>query len=177
MHCIYIICGKSGVGKTTIVNNLSSRYSLKKMFLYSTRPQRNIENGKVFITDEDIVKLKNIVVDFTFNNYRYLGVLSNIEESDIFDMAPSGIVQIKSSKLIKKKIKVIYVDAPDCIRIERMRNRGETEDFIAEREVYEKNEFRHFQDIVDFNIENINLEDCLMEIWNYICKQENMCEI
>ena len=77
------ILGKTGSGKTTIVNELVSKYGFNKIITYTTRPMRNGETNHKdyhFINNKDLDKcfLDNIK-DLAYI-YFHIGYKENYKE-------------------------------------------------------------------------------------------------
>lgn len=164
----YIICGKSGVGKSTVVNAINQQYGLKKIMLYTTRPSRNTNHdGKIHIQQSQFNALDKLV-EFTFNGYYYAITHKQFNHGDIFDMAPSGIIQLLAHENYCKHIKVICIQIDEETRKQRLINRGEDTSFIVARNIFEIDEFRKLKNIVDFYVENYDLQQCVNEILSII---------
>lgn len=52
MHNIYLIVGRSGSGKDTVVDYLCKHYGYKRIVSYTTRPPRNAQDKHIFVTIE-----------------------------------------------------------------------------------------------------------------------------
>jgi guanylate kinase len=52
MQNIYLIVGRSGFGKDTVVDCLCERYGYKRIISYTTRPRRNEQDKHIFVTIE-----------------------------------------------------------------------------------------------------------------------------
>lgn len=121
MNNIYLIVGKSGSGKTTIVKSLENHYNLKSIQSYTTRPKRyEDETGHIFITDKEYDRLTHVVASTEFDGYRYCATADQIENSDLYIIDPAGIDSIRAFYEGNKNLKVIYISSDVTTRHERM---------------------------------------------------------
>ena len=192
MKIIYIV-GKSSVGKDTIYKILKQRMNVKPYVLYTTRPIRTGEENGVnyyYLKQEEMEKSINEknskVMEYrTYNTiygpWTYATIIDNQFESNK-DLLMEGTLE--SYNAVKKyfenneKVKVIpiYIEVDDGIRLERALKREREQ----ENPKYEELCRRFLADSKDFSeskiiesgikrrFQNINLEDCVKEIIEYV---------
>ena len=131
---IYLIAGRSGVGKTTLVENLQKDYGLKPVESYTTRPPRYPgETGHIFVTEEEFDRLGEMVAYTEYNGYRY-GVTEDIVNShDLYVIDPYGIQHLRQHYHGPKKFVVIELRAEEKELVKRMKERGDSEENIRTR--------------------------------------------
>lgn len=183
MEYIYLIVAPSGAGKTTIVESLESKYGLKSIKSYTTRPPRfNGETGHIFISDEEFDQLTDIVAYTKFNNNRYCAVAKQVKENDLYVIDPKGVEFFKQHYNGSKQIKVVYIESNVSTRFERMVKReivndiphSQAVDKALERIVNDAVEFYdyvHHKTKVDYTIMNngnTTLESVVDEIYRLI---------
>lgn len=184
---VIILCGKSAVGKTYILDKVQSENKVNSLVSHTTRPKRLKEVEGIdyyYITEEDF---KNKMEQGEFIECRrydtefgiwYYGLSINELEKD------NGIciVDLKGLKELKKKIGEhniisIYIDCDYDIRKDRAINRDDiTEEKIKEIERrFEKDELDFPSEDVaqeyDYILNNSNteeLEDTINKIHNII---------
>ena len=87
---IYLIVGKSGTGKTTMVNRLQNLGP--QVQSYTTRPKRSEdETGHIFVTDEEFDKLQNICAYTEYNGYRYAATQEQVDDATFYVIDPEGV--------------------------------------------------------------------------------------
>ncbi len=192
MKIIYIV-GKSSVGKDTIYKILKQRMNVKPYVLYTTRPIRTGEENGVnyyYLKQEEMEKSINEknskVMEYrTYNTiygpWTYATIIDNQFESNK-DLLMEGTLE--SYNAVKKyfenneKVKVIpiYIEVDDGIRLERALKREREQ----ENPKYEELCRRFLADSKDFSeskiiesgikkrFQNINIEDCIKEIIEYV---------
>lgn len=192
MKIIYIV-GKSSVGKDTIYKILKQRMNVKPYVLYTTRPIRTGEENGVnyyYLKQEEMEKSINEknskVMEYrTYNTiygpWTYATIIDNQFESNK-DLLMEGTLE--SYNAVKKyfenneKVKVIpiYIEVDDGIRLERALKREREQ----ENPKYEELCRRFLADSKDFSeskiiesgikkrFQNINIEDCVKEIIEYV---------
>jgi guanylate kinase len=72
-HTLMIFVGKSGSGKSSLINRLCEREGYTQVISHTTRPRRNEnDNDHIFITEEDYYATKlngDIVAETKINGY------------------------------------------------------------------------------------------------------------
>ena len=198
MKIIYII-GKSSVGKDTIYKILKQKLNVSPYVLYTTRPIRNGEKNGIdynFMTSEEMKKYienneKNVIECRTYQtmygpwNYAtFLDEQFNRKEDLLMEGTLEAYNAIKN--YFKDKIDVnvipVYIELEDGIRLERALKREKQQT----NPKYEELCRRFLADSKDFSedsikkagitkrFQNINLNDCVEEILEYIekCQDE-----
>lgn len=133
-NTLFLFCGKSGSGKTTIANILEDKFGYKQLKSYTTRPPRyENEPGHTFITEEEFDKLQNIVAYTEYNGYRYCATKEQIDEVSIYVIDVPGIETLLEKYNTDRHIEVIYFDTMVKTRIERMVDRGDSDTAIVGR--------------------------------------------
>lgn len=192
MKIIYIV-GKSSVGKDTIYKILKQRMNVKPYVLYTTRPIRTGEENGVnyyYLKQEEMEKYINEknskVMEYrTYNTiygpWTYATIVDGQFESNK-DLLMEGTLE--SYNAVKKyfenneKVNVIpiYIEVDDGIRLERALKREREQ----ENPKYEELCRRFLADSKDFSeskiiesgikkrFQNINIEDCVKEIIEYV---------
>lgn len=175
MKNIYVLTGMSGVGKTTVINEILKTGSFRYPKMYTTRPIReHIFDGKIHIDEDSYGKLPHKVVEFIYNQHKYAITDSEVQKANIFDLAPSGFRSLKENYNGDKKIIIIYVWIDEYERIKRMKERGENEENIYSRLQYEKIEYQNIEENADYIIKNDDLNKCVNKILSIIALDENV---
>lgn len=189
MKNIYLIVAPSGAGKTTITELLESKYGLKSIQSYTTRPPRfEGETGHTFVSDEEFDKLTDIVAytEFCGSENRYCATAKQVEESDLYVIDPKGVEFFKQHYKGSKQAKVIYIESDITTRHERMKQRAENNgstyleavDHSLKRIVNDVSEFYdyiHHRVQVDCTVENNNdttIENVADKIYKFISETE-----
>ena len=159
---IFIITGPSGVGKNTIINELSNHIDFHFSTSYTTRPKRDNETegqDYYFITDQQ------------FNGGYFYGTPKSEIDRD-------GIVILDlevncATKLLKSNSDYIgiFIDINDDELINRLASRGHDKDFIEKRMILANSQREHSGEY-DYYIENQDLNTAVNNIIDIICKLE-----
>lgn len=145
---IYLVVGCSGVGKTTIVNQLCSKYNLKSVESYTTRePRFDREQGHTFISENEFDNLENIIAYTKFNGFRYCATAEQIDNADFYVVDLSGVETFKNLYKGEKRPSVIYLAVDENIRKQRMIERGDTSKKAEERIRHDKKAFANYKDV------------------------------
>lgn len=173
MRNIYLIVGRSGVGKTTVVQELSKRYGYKEVQSYTTRPPRyEGETGHIFITSEEFDRLENVCAYTEFMGNRY-GVTSDIiDENDLYVIDPCGVEYMSINYKGNKGIVVIGITEDVQTLYDRMIARGDTHDHAIERLYHDNEAFKNLPHISDVIFRNRIIEDTVQNIHSFIENEE-----
>lgn len=173
MKNIYVLTGMSGVGKTSVINEILKTDSFCYPKMYTTRPMRKqITDGKIHIDEDSYRKLPHKVVEFIYNQHKYAITDSEVQKANIFDLAPSGFRSLKENYNGSKRIIIIYVWIDKYERIKRMKERGESEESIYSRLQYEKIEYQNVEKDADYTIKNDDFGKCVNKILSIIASNE-----
>lgn len=181
---LYLFVGRSASGKTTVAEALESRYGLKTLQSYTTRPKRyEDETGHTFIYDEEFNRLEDIVAYTEYNGYRYCCTKDQIDNSSIYVIDVPGVETLLEKYQTDRPIVVVYFNASVRTRIDRMIDRHDSDTAIVSR-LYNDEEFDwesslsklvwHYKNNLNCNVEmytidaNQELNDVLAQVTNYI---------
>ena len=132
MNTIFLIVGKSGSGKTTIVNRLKNVGSSVES--YTTRPKRTPY----------------------FNGYHYAATQEQVDEALFYVIDPAGVEFFKEHYKGYKDVKVVYIEASLWERFDRLRKRDGLRKALA-RMIHDAKAFKGFKQKADEVIVNQEL--------------------
>lgn len=169
---LYVIVGKSGSGKDTVVGKLCNEYGFKSVTSYTTRPKRQGEGDThIFVTKKEFNKIRKDLVAYTyFNGNEYGATKEQVNQADIYIIDKKGIEFFKEH--YDRPFKIIYLDVPESICFQRMLHRGDDKAKAHERVENDKIEFQGVQEIADMIVDNQYIMSCVCDIREYISKCE-----
>ena len=174
MNNIYLIVGRSGSGKDTVVDYLCKHYGYKRIVSYTTRPPRNAQDKHIFVTDEEFDRLKNIVAYTEYNGYRYCATAEQVEDADLYIIDPAGVEYFKRLYKGNKGVKVIGLLVADLLALRRMLNRGDSLKQVSERCQNDRIIFSNLPSICDCLINaDCELPEVAKRINEYIESEED----
>ena len=191
--------GKSSAGKDTIYKILKEKMDVNTYVMYTTRPIRDGEIDGItynFITSEEMKeyingeKKQRLIEYRTYNTVHGPWTYATIDDSQFEtdkDMLMLGTLEsyVKVKDNFEKNPDVellpIYVEVPDNIRLKRAIEREETQKQpkyaeLCRRFIADTNDFSEGNLInagIKRRFENINLDDCVEEILQYIRQKNN----
>lgn len=150
---IYLLCGKSGAGKSTVAQCLHDLFGVYRISTYTTRQKRDGEREDFdyhFISDDAFEKLEkhhefieSRSYNASFGRVSYGSLKkdyypSNVYPKRVIILSPDGILSLKEAgvfdeKDIFDKIRVIYLDIDENTLLERLQKRGDSPQEIQRR--------------------------------------------
>lgn len=167
---IYLIVGRSGSGKTAIVEYIQNNFKqMTSIESYTTRPKRNFyETGHIFVTDEEFDKLTHLVGYTEFNGYRYAATEQQVEENDFYVIDPAGVEFFLNAYRGDKSVHIVVIDAPLWTRFNRMCKRNGTWQALV-RIVHDVFAFAGVEELADIIIRNDDeLHVAVSQLLSYI---------
>jgi len=170
---IYIITGPSGVGKNTIINELSNHLDFYFSVSHTTRPRRENEiDGKdyYFISEDEFEKLINTNQMIEYEQYGdfYYGTskaeLSNDSSIIILDLEVNGATKLLSQN---NDYIGIFIDIDDKELVNRLKNRGHDEEFINKRMELASLQ-REKKSFYQYHVDNVDINTSVNQILDII---------
>ena len=169
---IYIITGPSGVGKNTIINELSKYLDFYFSVSHTTRPRRENEiDGKdyYFISEDEFDDLinNNQMIEYEQYGDFYYGTskeeLLNESSIIILDLEVNG-----ATKLLEEnsKFKGIFIDIDDYELINRLKNRGHDASFIKKR--MKLANLQREKELYQYHVDNEDIKTSVKQILDII---------
>ena len=164
MKNIYLIVGKSGSGKDTIVNALCDKYGYQRLISYTTRRQRSdpADAKSHIFSDIETYQLDKergyVIAETCYDGNYYWAIKPQVDMSDIYIIDIPGVKSIKE-RYHDKGIVVVGIEADAVTRVLRMKLRGDSLPSISARITSDDTEFAEMDDVVDITISNNSLPD------------------
>ncbi len=154
MKNIYCIVGPSGVGKTTVLNEIIRRHpEMVAIESYTDRlPRYAGETGHTFVTPEEFTRIKRekgMVAYTEFCGHRYGVTADMIDTADLYVIDPAGVITLKELYRGRKGVYVIGLMADTDVLTERMKKRGDSEESINRRLEHDSVAFEGMEKICD----------------------------
>lgn len=187
---LFLFVGRSASGKTTVANSLED-LGYKQVQSYTTRkPRYDGEVGHIFVSKDEFDNLGELAAYTFYNGNEYGTTFKQLEECSIYVIDVPGVESLLYKYQDKdRKINIIYFDASVYTRINRMINRGDSDNAIICRlmqdekdnwlsdlkaTVWPYNNIRHKH--IDICVVNADMdsEDVLEQVLYYIKRQEEL---
>lgn len=143
------LCGKSAVGKDTILNEVigddDKREFFHKIVSVTTRPKRKTEVDGVdyyFVDDSDIPNLKLLELEH-FNGWAYGTMQAELEEDriNLGIFTPRGIAQLAATGLVELTVVIVESDADIRLSRSLLRSFGEQVLEMCRRNIADAEDF------------------------------------
>lgn len=177
---LYLFCGRSASGKTTIANMLAEKYSYKQIESYTTRkPRFDGESGHIFVDEEEFKNLGELAAYTYYNNCHYGTTFDQLDEADVYVVDVPGIESLlKKLKDNKRPICILYFKTSAYNRILRMIDRGDSDMMIISRLLQdEKDDWLKQLDSLVWKYSNIFGKDVELYNINANGNLENVLEL
>ena len=168
---VFLVIGRSGCGKDTLVNYMCQKYGLKKLKSYTTRPPRqNEEDTHIFISPEDVQKYQDDIIAYTkIGEFEYFATKSQLKDINFYIIDPKGVQDLENIPNLKEEFSFIklFIYLPEKERKKRIALRGDSEEAFLKRQEGEKQQFDNFElqtDLFDYSICNMDLIEAQKEI-------------
>ena len=174
---LFLFCGRSASGKTTIANMLSEKYGYIQVESYCTRnPRFDGEPGHIFVTEEEFNNLGELAAYTYYNGNHYGTTFEQLEASDIYVVDVPGIESLlEKLKDNKRPIFILYFKTSAYNRILRMIDRGDSDMMIISRLLEdEKDDWLKQLDSLVWKYSNIFGKDVQLYNINANSKLENV---
>lgn len=163
MHTVFLIVGKSGSGKDSLVNQICKEYGYTQLKSYATRPRRDNEGDThTFITKDEVSLYQNQMIAYTqIGDAIYFATKDQLMESDFYCIDYRGIEYMHNLELDLSNIRfvTIYIHVPDEIREQRAINGRKDDSLTFYKRCFNENEqFTEMilRDDFDYAISNID---------------------
>lgn len=168
---VFLVIGRSGCGKDTLVNYMCQKYGLKKLKSYTTRPPRqNEEDTHIFISPEDVQKYQDDIIAYTkIGEFEYFATKSQLKDINFYIIDPKGVQDLENIPNLKEEFSFIklFIYLPEKERKKRIALRGDSEEAFLKRQEGEKQQFDNFEfktDLFDYAICNMDLIEAQKEL-------------
>lgn len=173
MHdTIFLIMGKSGAGKDSVVDNLCRKYGLTRLNSYTTRQRRGPNDQHEFVHSYEEWRIDNPndpIVGYTyFDSSHYWASQSQADSSDLYVIDPDGVEWFRNHYNGSKAIFAIYIDVPWYKRLMRMWRRGDGFLAAMRRLAHDHRKFSSALKQADSVVGNDELSDCVADIADLI---------
>lgn len=168
---LYVVCGPSASGKTTIVDALISQ-GFSKVRTCTTRSPRVGESADAyyFLTTAEFLQRKDMLTATRYSGAYYGVYPEEVQAKDLFIVEPQGVALLKK-QFSARPIKVIGLKASDSSLQKRLAPRGEAG---IKRFLQDKVDFLHFERNCDVVFINEELETTIQKIAFYIKETEKL---
>ena len=168
---VFLVIGRSGCGKDTLVNYMCQKYGLKKLKSYTTRPPRqNEEDTHIFISPEEVKKYQDDIIAYTkIGEFEYFATKSQLKDINFYIIDPKGVQVLENIPNLKEEFSFIklFIYLPEKERKKRIALRGDSEEAFLKRQEGEKQQFDNFElqtDLFDYAICNMDLIEAQKEL-------------
>lgn len=174
MDPLYLFVGKSASGKTTVADLLESKYGLRQVRSFTTRPPRyEGEIGHIFVSEDEFHNLGELAAYTFYNGNHYGTTFEQLNECSVYVIDPKG-VETLLSKYIGRPVVILYFNASAYTRINRMLDRGDSDTQVVGRLLQdEKDDWETW--LVDSML-RLNNEDVTLHSINADAHLDNVVE-
>lgn len=154
---IYLVCGKSGSGKTTIVEKLEQNYGYAVLKSHTTRkPRYPNDTDHIYSDISDYMVAKendDIIASTVFDHNYYWATIEQLNNCDLYVIDKAGIESLYKKYNGNRQLIVIYIDVDNDECITRMKKRGDKDTVVWERVKHDEEAFKDIEKLSDFIID------------------------
>lgn len=168
LNGLYCLIGKSGTGKSTVMQALHDAYEYTIAQSYTDRPQRTPdEQGHVFLSPAEFDTLSGLILPRSSQDGRYGMTEEMLDKSELIVLDYLGTQELLQS-YTKRPVHVIGLHADTHTRIVRIDERGNTFQERRKRLSADEHEFYSMNDLCDIVVPNRDLHQTVGIIKNFI---------
>ena len=168
LNALYCLIGKSGTGKSTVMQALHDAYGYTIAQSYTDRPKRTPdEQGHVFLSPDEFDALNGLILPRSSQDGRYGMTEEMLDKSELIVLDYLGTQELLQS-YTKRPVHVIGLHADTHTRIVRIDGRGNTFQERRKRLSADEHEFYSMNDLCDIVVPNRDLQQTVGIIKNFI---------
>jgi guanylate kinase len=178
-HVLFLIVGKSGSGKSRLINELCKRNNYRQLVSQTTRARRSDNDDHIFVSVDDYRNAKangEIAAETEIAGNYYYATIDQLYNADFYTIDPNGIDSLLAMNLQNIRFVTIYVSCPYKLRETRAIDiRGDNRSTYRERCLSERSQFRRFisNELWDYSIVNIDFAKTY-SVMKWICNVEGV---
>ena len=139
---IFLIVGRSGTGKSTLVDMYCKEYGTTAIQSYTTRPKRyEGETGHIFVGKKNFPSSEEWVAYTKFDGYEYCATQQQVEDNDFYIIDQQGIFWFLQKYKGNKEIVIIHLHCSIEEVYGRMFKRGDSNEDIKKRLKHDEDKF------------------------------------
>lgn len=175
-NALYLFIGKSGSGKTTVVEQLKRDYpnsiAVKSV---TTRPRRYPEEDDYYFLSPEEYDKANLVQHATFCGNRYGATFEEVDSASWFVIAPDGIPELMQRYTERPLVAIVFDTTEDVCR-QRMLSRGDAPESAEKRIKHDAESFgAPPKSLLTVHVDgDRTLKDVLFEVGSVICDIEQL---
>lgn len=186
---LFLFVGKSSSGKTTVADQLEKKYGMKQVYSYCTRePRYDGEIGHIFVSEEEFHNLGELAAYTYYNGHHYGTTFEQLDKCNIYVIDVDGVrTLLDKCEHYSRSICILYFDSTVYNRINRMQNRGDSNEKIISRLLQDEQDdwynqlnslVWHYANNKHMNVElhpvdaNRTMSDVISQIMYYVNKYE-----
>ena len=116
MSLKYLVVGRCGSGKDTLVDRLCSKHGYTRVVSHTTRPiRKEDEDTHIFVTPKEAEQIEDKIAVTSFAGYDYFTTPGEIEKHDFYIVDPPGVYDIANA-MPDTVFHIIFVTADEELR-------------------------------------------------------------
>lgn len=151
---LYLVVGKSGSGKDTLIRSYCELFNKECVNSYTTRKPRGENDYHIFVSPSEFDEIRNDLVAYTlFDGNEYGATNEQCKNADFYILDWDGIEYFKQKCNIP--FKIIYIMTSKDNRFLRMVERGDSEQQAIQRINHDEIKFEGVKpNDIDYTIVN-----------------------
>ena len=178
-HTVILLVGRTGSGKSSLINRVCERTNLTALQSYTTRPKRSeSDSDHIFVNVEEYIRAKEngeIAIDGEIADNYYYSTIEQLYNADLYTINPEALDRLLAMDLPNIRFVVVYISCPDKIREQRAMERGDSKHNFRVRDFSERQEFRKFvtEERWNYAINNLDFSKSY-SVLKWITQVENL---